>query len=150
MTEPMVLEEPMKSFVLRFRGRIMDDDPLKNILNGQQFEFTDAQIVGFILESQAFINETEPRTQYRLERFPKSALLLDGAMMVMLEARGLLHLRNQISVSDAGFSVNLDDKSGFYAQWLNQKATVFYQNLRAFKRSCIPKFKGVNSPLGYW
>lgn len=142
--------EPMKSYVRRFRNRILDTDPLLNILNDQKLEFTDEQIAGWIEEAWFMINETEPRTNFPFTRFPRSSLLLDGAIMMMLEARGLLHLRNQLSYSDAGFSVNLDDKAGHYAQWLSQKATVFFQELKQFKRARPPKFRGVGSPMGWW
>ena len=151
--EPIIdapFPEPMATYIERFRLKSLDTDPLKNILNDYQLEFTDQQIAGFIREAWYMINEAEPRTNFRLERFPKTSLLLDGAMLIMLEARGLLHLRNQISYSDAGFSVNLDDKSGMYAQWISQKATVFYQELKQFKRSQIPRFQGVGSPMRFW
>jgi hypothetical protein len=150
MTEESTLTEPMKSYVRRFRNKVFDNDPLLNILNDYKIEFDDERIVGWIEESWYLINEVEPRTNFRLEKFPKTSLLLDGAMMMMLEARGLLHLRNQLSYNDAGFSVNLDDKSGHYAQWLSQKATLFYQELKQFKRSNLPKFRGVGSPMGWW
>ncbi|MGG4438320.1 hypothetical protein AAXE64_27595 [Priestia megaterium] len=144
------LTEPMKTYVKRFRGNVLDTDPLKNILNGQEQEFSDEEIAHWITESWYMINETEPRTSYSLSKFPKTVLLLDGAMMKMLEAKGLLHLRNQLSYSDAGFNVNLDDKSGHYAQWLNSKATLFYQELKMFKRSRLPKFRGIGSPMRYY
>lgn len=148
--ETVQYPEPMATYIERFRNKILDTDPLQNILNDYQLEFTDKQVAGFITEAWYMINEYEPRTNFRLERFPKTALLLDGAMMIMLEARGLLHLRNQLSYSDAGFSVNLDDKAGHYAQWLAQKATLFYQELKQFKRSQVPKFRSVGSPMRFW
>jgi hypothetical protein len=150
MAEETPLQEPMLSYVRRFRSRVLDNNPLKNVLNNYEEEFTENEIVGWVEESWYMINEAEPRTNYRLDNFPKTALLLDGAMMKMMEAKGLLHLRNQLSYNDAGFSVNLDDKSGFYAQWLSQKATVFFQDLKTFKRSKVPRFRGVDSPMRFW
>lgn len=144
------LPEPMASYVFRFRNKVGDNDPLKNILNDQQLEFTDDQIVGFITESWYMINEAEPRTNHKLTKFPKTALLIDGAILVMCENRGLLHLRNQVSYNDASFSVNLDDKTGHYAQWLSTKATVFFQQLKEFKRATPRRFHGVGSPMGWW
>jgi hypothetical protein len=145
-----VTVEPMVSYIQRFRLKILDTDPMLNILNNQQQEFTDEQIGGWITEAWYMINEAPPVSSYTLDQFPRTALLLDGAMMMMLEARGLLHLRNQISYSDAGFSVNLDDKSGMYAQWLANKANLFLSELKAFKRSKAPGFIGVASPLSWW
>jgi hypothetical protein len=149
MADTTPLVEPMLTYVKRFRGKILDDDPLKQILNNYKLEFSDDQLAGWITESWYAINETEPQTHYSLEQFPKTVLLLDGAVMQMLEAKGLLHLRNQISYNDAGFSVNLDDKSGMYAQWLAQKAQMYLQELTRFKRK-PPGFVGVGSPLRRW
>lgn len=146
----MASEETMANYVRRFRRKTLDTDPLKNVLNDYKLEFSDDEIAGWIEESWYMINEAEPRTFISLDTFPKTALLLDGAMIVMFEAKGLLHLRNQLSYSDAGFSVNLDDKSGHYAQWLATKATLFFQELRQFKRSRVPRFRGVGSPLRRW
>jgi hypothetical protein len=145
-----VTTEPMVTYIRRFRGKILDNDPMLNVLNNNQLEFTDEQIAGWVEEAWYMINEAAPPSRYSLEQFPRTSLLLDGAMMMMLEARGLLHLRNQISYSDAGFSVNVDDKSGMYAQWLTNKATLFLSELKAFKRSRSPGFIGVNSPLSWW
>ena len=148
---PPSFPEPMNSYIRRFRNKIGDTDPLKNILNNYELEFSDQEISGYIEEAWYKINEAEPRrTTYPLERFPKTSLLLDGAMLYMLESKGLLHLRNQVSYNDASFSVNLDDKSGHYAQWLATKATVFFQELKEFKRSRPPTFYGVGSPMGRW
>lgn len=147
--ETIELSEPMKQLVKRFRRKVYDTDPLLNILNDFKIEFSDEVISGWIEEAVYMINEAEPVTSHRLERFPKTALLLDGAVIQMLEARGLLHLRNQLSYSDAGFSVNMDDKAGHYAQWLAQKASIFYQDLKQFKRR-PPRFVGVDSPMRRW
>lgn len=145
-----VTTEPMITYVRRFRGKILDTDPMLNTLNDSKLEFTDDQIAGWIEEAWYYINESAPPTRYSLEQFPRTALLLDGAMMMMMEARGLLHLRNQISYSDAGFSVNMDDKAGTYAQWMSNKASLFLSELKAFKRSRPPGFIGVASPLSWW
>lgn len=138
----------METLIERFRLRIYDTDPIKNILDGE-LEFTDPQIKGYILEALADINEEEPRNNYTLERFPKTSLLLDGAVLFMFQARGLLHLRNQVSYSDAGFSVNLNDKSGQYQSWMQQKIADYLRKLSDFKRGQVPRFRGVGSPMGW-
>jgi hypothetical protein len=149
MTTPQT-ESAMTVLVKRFRNRILDTDPLENLLKGT-LEFSNEAIEGFIIESLYDINEAEPRrNQFTLQQFPKTSLLLDGAMVMMLRGRGLLHLRNQISYSDAGFSVNVDDKSGHYAQWLSQVNQNYLQDRKEFKRSFTPRFRGVDSPLGRW
>lgn len=148
MTPPYATS--MTRLIERFRNRILDHEPLENILKGD-FEFTDKQIEGFIIEALYDINEAEPRrAQFALERFPKTALLLDGAMVMMLQARGLLHLRNQISYNDAGLSVNLDDKAGYYAQWMSQIKSSYLHDRKEFKRSIIPRFRGIDSPMRRW
>lgn len=143
-------ETEMSKLVSRFRNRIMDVDALDNVLKGD-LEFSDEKIEGFIIEALYDINEAEPRKiQFALQGFPKTSLLLEGAMVMMLRARGLLHLRNQVSYSDAGFSVNLDDKTGYYAQWLGTTAANYYREREQFKRSLTRKFRGVSSPMGWW
>lgn len=139
----------MTILIKRFRNRILDSDPLENILKGD-LEFSDERIEGFIIEALYDINEMEPRTKLTIQRFPKTALLLDGALVKMLIGRGLLHLRNQISYSDAGLSVNLDDKSGYYSQWLAQLSTKYEQDKQRFKASLVPRFRGVHSPMARW
>lgn len=140
----------MKRLVERFRYRILDLDPLENLLKGD-LEFSDDRIEHFITEALYDINEAEPRgKQYPLQRFPKTSLLLDGAIIQMLRGRGLLHLRNQVSYSDAGFSVNVDDKSGYYAQWISQFYGQYLQERREFKSTMVPSFRGVGSPYGRW
>ena len=139
----------MSDLIARFRLRILDLDPLKNILTGG-LEFTDEQVSGFITEAYYDINEAEPRYDIPFENFPKTTLLLDGAMVFMLRGRGLLHLRNQISYNDAGLAVNLDDKSSQYAGWLANVEQQYLQHRKEFKRSLVPPFRGVTSPMRWF
>jgi hypothetical protein len=139
----------MDELIPRFRLRMLDVDPAKNTLL-EELEFTDDQVRGFILESFYDINESEPRTSYTLDQFPKTSLLLDGALVFALQARGLIQLRNQLSYSDAGFSVNLDDKSGNYAQWLSMITNRYLTDRKELKRSIVPRFRGVGSPMRWW
>lgn len=136
----------MDTLIQRLRNRIMDTDPLKNILEGK-LEFEDNTLAGFITEAFYDINEAEPQTFFSLAQFPKTSLLLQGALIFLLRGRGLLHLRNQVSYSDAGFSVNLDDKSGAYAQWMANEATIYFNDRKEFKRAQVPRFRGVSSPM---
>lgn len=149
MADSTPLTEPMATYVSRFRRKILDNDPLKQILNNYQQEFSDDDLSGWITEAWYAINETEPQTSYALDQFPKTVLLLDGAILQMCEAKGLLHLRNQVSYNDAGFSVNLDDKFSAYAQWLTLKEQTYLTELTRFKRR-PPGFMGVGSPLRRW
>ena len=139
----------MKQLVERFRYKILDLDPLENILKGD-VEFDDKRIEHFIIEALHDINETEPRTNISLQKFNRTGLLLDGAVIQMLKGRGLLHVRNQVSYNDAGFSVNVDDKSGYYAQWLGQLSADYMQKRKEFKMSMVPRFRGVDSPYRIW
>lgn len=139
----------LDELVPRFRLRMLDDSAVENTLH-QRLEFTDDQVKALIMESLYDINESEPRTDFQIERFPKTSLLLDGALVFALQGRGLIHLRNQISYSDAGFSVNLDDKSGNYAQWLNMVVSRYLTDRKEFKRSIVPRFRGVGSPMRWW
>lgn len=136
----------MTMLIKRFRLKILDLEPMENLLKGD-LEFSDERIEGFIIEALFDINEMTPRTRYTIQKFPQTALLLDGALVQMLVAQGLLQLRNQVSYSDAGLSVNLNDKSGYYAQWLGQISAKYEEGKRRLKASIHPGFRGVNSPM---
>lgn len=149
LSDPDPTSAAMTALVSRLRNKIYDNDPLKQILNNYKQEFSDSTLEGYITESWYEINEAEPQTSYSLEQFPKTALLLNGAVIQMCQSKGFLHLRNQISYNDAGFSVNLDDKSSAYAQWLGQFAQTYFAELARFKKK-PPGFVGVGSPLRRW
>ena len=143
-------ERDMAVLIKRLRNRILDVDPALNIIT-EDFEFSDKQLEGFIIEALYDINEAEPRrSRFTISNFPRTGLLLDGAMVFLLKARGLLHLRNQISYSDAGTSVNLDDKSGHYAQWAGQYEAQYRNDVREFKRTLVPRMRGIYSPMTYY
>lgn len=140
----------MEVLIKRFRNRTLDHDAALNILTGDK-EFTDEQIEGFIIEALYDINEAQPRqTKFVIKNMPNTGLLLDGALVFMYKARGLLHLRNQVSYSDAGFSVNLDDKMGYYSQLASAAEQQYRQDLLQFKRSLVPRMRGIRSPMGRW
>lgn len=139
----------MSEMVSRLRLRIFDSDPLKNILTGG-LEFNDEQLSGYIMEAYYDVNEAEPQSNIPFDVFPKTSLLLDGALVFLLRSRGLLHLRNQISYSDAGLSVNLDDKAQIYASWMTNEVQMYFNARKEFKRSMVPGFRGVTSPMRWF
>lgn len=149
MLPPNTDDPVMAGFIKRFRNKILDNDPLKQVLNNYQQEFSDDQVAGWITEAWYAINETEPVSYYAFDQFPKTSLLLDGAVLQMCESKGFLHLRNQLSYNDAGFSVNLDDKSSAYEQWLSLLQQTYLNELTRFKRR-PPGFVGVGSPMRRW
>lgn len=146
MLPPAVDDPVMVALIGRFRSKVMDNNPLKQILNNFQQEFSDDEICGWITEAWYDINETEPQTFYAFDQFPKTALLLKGAIIEMCGGEGFLQLRNQVSYNDAGFSANLDDKSPAYEQWLSTFTQLYQAELTRFKRKA-PSFVGVGSPL---
>lgn len=137
----------MASLVKRLRLRLADIDPDLNTLFGK-LENSDEVLEGYIIEALYDINEAEPRRKtFRLERFPKTALLLDRAVVFALDSQSILQLRNQLSYNDAGFSTNLNDKAPMYMQIQAQKMQQYKMDLKEFKRTLVPRMRGVGSPM---
>lgn len=138
----------MQSLIHRLRLRLADIDPDLNTLY-EKLEHSDDVLEGYIIESLYDINEAEPRRkQFRIERFPKTALLLDRAVVFALSSQAILQVRNQVSYNDAGFSTNLNDKGPMYEQMQQIRLAQYKQDLKEFKRTLVPRMKGVHSPLG--
>lgn len=137
----------MNDLIRRLRLRLADIDPDLNTLY-EKLENSDDVLEGYIIESLYDINEAEPRRKsFRLERFPKTALLLDRAVVFALDSQAILQLRNQLSYNDAGFSTNLNDKSPMYSQMAMQKMQQYKVDLKEFKRTLLPRMQGVGSPM---
>lgn len=137
----------MQDLIRRLRLRLADIDPDLNTLY-ERLEHSDDVLEGYIIESLYDINEAEPRRrQFRLENFPKTALLLDRAVVFALNSQAILQVRNQVSYNDAGFSTNLNDKGPMYEQMRQIRMAEYKQDLKEFKRTLVPRMRGVGSPM---
>ena len=128
----------LKEHIGLFRTTIFDYDKDKNILLGQQLEFTDSEVYRFFKRAIRDINSGTPRTRITIFEMEDEDLLVDGAVIFSLIGKGLLQLRNQISYNDAGLSVDMFNKSSGYSEWARVFLQMYMVDKQAFKASIIP------------
>ena len=126
------------------RMQISDDDPAKNILNGKQLNYTDAQITFFINRSLKDINKMAPITNFTLATFPtdQEELITAGAIIFICMKEGFLQLKNQIDFNDAGLALGLFNKSGAYQGWASFLLQMYISDKLEFKRTILPRSAG--------
>ncbi len=142
--------------------RYLNDSPQLNTLD-KAIESTDDELVDFI---QAALNEVnfayEPKTNFALSDIavvPGTdqgrvgwSMLRTGALLQLLQIKGIISSRNAITYSDAGgVSVTEMDKWGRYLNYFNTLALKYERQVQALKiRANIEgAFGGVNSPMGW-
>ena len=122
-------------------------------MNGRQQEFTNSQILKLFERAIKDLNKGSPPTHYTIFDFPDEGLLVDGAVIFSLIAKGLLQLRNQIDVNDSGLSVGLFRKTGQYQGWAGFLLQTYLQDKVDFKRGLLARrhdagFVGIGSEFG--
>lgn len=75
---------------------------------------------------------------------------MQGAFVHALNARAILHLRNQVNYNDAGLSVGIEDKHQMYLQIAQIEEQEYQRMLRNFKATQIPSIVGIDSPFGWY
>ena len=135
-----------KRFVDMLRKKVQDFPEL-NKLTGSQ-ENDDKSLLFYINMALDDYNSTppvlDPVTLEDFEKVPKLSisLLLDGAIVQMMLALGILQTRNQLSYSDGGNSIRLYDKGPSYIQ----VAGIFANN---YERKKIQLKKFLNAEQGW-
>ena len=147
-------KDTLLGYIELFRGCISDSDPDKNIINGKIQQYTDDQIIFFFNRALKDLNSGSPKCSYSLFNFPDDDLLMDGAMIFTLISEGILQLRNQVSYSDSGLSINLFDKTAGYQGWAGFLLQQYDNDKRIFKSTIVPMsvnsgFVGIGSEFGY-
>ena len=84
----------------------------------QTLQFSDDEILTAMDLAVDMYNIMTPLLSptYTIETFPNRYLLLLGTVANLLHGESIANLRNQLSYSDGGVSVNVDDKMSQYAQ----------------------------------
>ncbi len=101
------------------RAKLRDYPELNRLVAG--VESSDRQIAFAVLQCIDDWNTTPPLLgAVRLDTFPSLALLIDGAIIQLLQSVGLLQLRNHMQYSDGqGVSVSTSDKAPQLMAWAN-------------------------------
>lgn len=139
----------LNSLITRVRNRLLDVDPELNLLEGK-LEFENPRIEAALIESLHRSNDTSPEEYFALYDYPRKTILVQGAFAQLLEARSLLHLRNQINYNDAGMSVGIEDKHQYYQQVAAMAQQEFQRMVADYKKTVIPDMFGIESPYDYF
>lgn len=106
----------LRDLVEQIRLFMRDSPDTNRLIAG--FEHSNRQIVWAIADTLDDYNTTPPFTNLALENIPSRHVLIRGVVCTLLESVGLLQTRNQISFSDGGLQVGLNDKTPAIMQWL--------------------------------
>ncbi len=97
-------------------------------------ETSDRLIAWAVIDTLDDISNTPPMLGFfSVDTFPYKHLLLRGTVIAILESVGLLQMRNQISYSDGGISVQASDKAPMIMQWISMLRTMYEQKKKDFK-----------------
>ena len=147
--------------VVAFR-RYLNDIPQLNTLD-REMESTDDELEDFIFTAMNNINMNyTPVTTYKLANIvvePGEAtagvpwsIVRMGALLELLQIKGIISARNAITYSDAGgVTVAEMDKYGRYLTFLNVLAARYEKAVTTMKirENITNAFGGVASPLGF-
>lgn len=106
----------LNAFVQQVRTYLRDYPELNRLIAGE--ESSNRQIVWAIMDALDDFNSTPPFTGFSLANFPSKSLLLRATVIGLLESIGLLQTRNQLSFSDGGIQVGINDKTPYIQAWL--------------------------------
>ncbi len=97
----------------------MRDFPELNRLT-QGYESSPRMIAWAIVDALDDWNTTPPFLgACSIEDFPSKHLLCRGATIALLESISLLQMRNQLTFSDGGITVSVNDKAPMIMQWMS-------------------------------
>lgn len=137
--------------VADLRG-VLQDDGARNLLDGKQELYSDAQLQLYVNLGLMDLQTTPPfETGFTIDQFPEPLVVLAGLVEV-LKSEGLLQARNQLTYNDAGLSVGLYDKSMLFQSWFVQAKTQYEMAKAMWKAAWIARhpssgFVGISSPF---
>lgn len=95
----------------------LSDFPFMNrLLPGEESD-DDAIELAIDLSIDNFNNAEVPTTYFNLSNFPSLKILIHGAVIELLQMKGILYSRNRLNYSDGGIQVAINDKAAEYMQW---------------------------------
>lgn len=113
----------------------MRDFPELNRLT-QGYENSPRMIAWAIVDCIDDWNATPPLIgAVSLSSFPSKHLLCRGTVIALLESVGLLQMRNQLTFSDGGITVSVNDKAPMIMQWLGMMKASYEDKKTRLKSS---------------
>lgn len=117
------------------RTKLRDHPELNRLIDG--VETSDAEIGLAIVGVVSDWNSTPPLLgNVRFETFPSLNLLLQGAMIEIVESVILLQIRNQLNYNDGqAISGGLSDKAPILMQWVDRQKASYDAKKRQLKKA---------------
>lgn len=148
----------LDSLVQMVRLFTRDYPELNRLIAGE--ESSNRQIVWAIMDCLDDYNTTPPFTRFQISNFPSRSLLIRGTVISLLQSIGLLQTRNQLSFTDGGIQVGINDKTPFIQQWLTmfmngyehkkERIKVAYNIETAWEGGINSEYRFVNNFYGEW
>ncbi len=148
----------LDSLVQYVRSFTRDYPELNRLISGE--ESSNRQIVWAILDTLDDFNTTPPFTHFSLGNFPSRSLFVRGTVISLLQSIGLLQTRNQLSFTDGGIQVGINDKTPFIQSWLTmfmnsyeskkERIKVAYNIETAWEGGVNSEYRFVNNFYGEW
>lgn len=145
-------------FVQQIRTFMRDYPELNRLVSG--VESSNRQIIWAIFDALDEFNTEPPFTSFALENFPSKHLLVRMTVISLLQSIGLLMTRNQITFSDGGITVGINDKTPLIQSWLQlfmnsyedkkKKLKVAYNIETAWGGGVFSEYRFVNNFYGEW
>lgn len=110
----------------------ISDYPDTNLLLDKE-EFSDTYIELCMDLALSEYNTMTPRTNYNLDIFPSMSLLLLGTVWQMYLGRSTMMARNQLSYTDGGLQIPVEEKYELYANIANSFGNLFRETASKLK-----------------
>ena len=111
----------------------LSDFPHKNRLLGFEESDKDDIELAIDLSIDNFNNAEVPQTLFDLSSFPSLKILIYGAVIELLQMKGISYSRNRLNYSDGGVQVAINDKAPEYMNWA-RAMTATYDRLVVNKK----------------
>lgn len=121
----------LPSLVQTVRTYMRDYAELNRLIAG--VESSNRQIVFAVADTLDDWNTTPPFSQETLTSMPSKSVFLRGVVCTLLESIGLLQTRNQLSFSDGGLQVGINDKTPFIQSWLQLLRNTYEEKKQRIK-----------------
>lgn len=148
----------LNNFVNQVRSFLRDYKELNRLVTG--VESSNRQIVWAVFDALDDYNTEPPFTSFSIRNFPSKSLLIRGTVISLLQSVGLLMTRNQITFSDGGIQVGINDKTPLIQSWLQlfmnmyedkkKKLKVAYNIETAWGGGVFSEYRFVNNFYGEW
>jgi hypothetical protein len=132
-------------YMTNVRLFIRDNAAMNKLLDGRETD--DVTLRLYMDLAIDDFNSDPPNTTFCVVDFPSKILLIYGTCIQLLLGNGILMSRNRLNYSDGGISVQVYDKAGEYAQWL-QHIVQFYTDKKNKIKYQINILSGFGEGIG--